>query len=586
MFPAIPAAIILAMAAPAANCSAVAKDVEFTHRQDVGMGNEVCVIGPHPALGGNDPLKAPKLAWNTGNTWRGNIALPAGATITYRFAKRPFDTANWGNATRTEFLTANQTLQVAPHTPPPWNGKTILVHLPAQQANILHRDLTNGGNWTTTPMTRIGQGRNATESLFRVDGLAPSGAELEFVFNNNATIWFNAPAPVVQGSTPLPYQGLTGPFNFRTRLDVFFVQDQQVFNYRPPADPWSANTGNRTVGSTAPNIPGRPIRIYLPRCYEQNTWKRYPVLYFHDGQNVPFPGGPFGSWDAERIAHYEISQGRMRECIIVSIPNGNAYGSNRLNEYLPDGDTIGNYANATYTGRASSYAKFLLDNIVPTLDFNFRTLGDAANTLTAGSSMGGLVSDYLGVTHPDRFGTVGIFSPAYWAADNYMTSRIIPQGSPRVFLSMGTAESSTGESSSNIYWSDAVNSYTRYISSGRAMNRDLVFAGVAGGQHNEPAWSRLLPAFYAFALDPWREANPLALELFHPQLAFENFTQNSATLRHIALFGFRHILQESPDLSSWTPWPATAASDFWEEKTILVAPSGQKRFWRLQTSAP
>jgi enterochelin esterase-like enzyme len=190
------------------------------------------------------------------------------------------------------------------------------------------------------------------------------------------------------------------------------------------------------------------------------------------------------------------------------------------------------------------------------------------------------------VTHPDRFGVVGIFSPAYWAADNYMTSRIIPQGSPRVFLSMGTAESSTGESSSNIYWSDAVNSYTRYISSGRAMNRDLVFAGVAGGQHNEPAWSRLLPTFYAFALDPWREANPLALELFHPQLAFENFTQNSATLRHLALFGFRHILQESPDLSSWTPSPATAASDFWEEKTILVAPSGQKRFWRLQTSAP
>jgi len=118
------------------------------------------------------------------------------------------------------------------------------------------------------------------------------------------------------------------------------------------------------------------------------------------------------------------------------------------------------------------------------------------------------------------------------------------------------------------------------------MNRDLVFAGVAGGQHNEPAWSRLLPAFYAFALDPWREANPLALELFPPRLAFDSFTQNSATLRHLALFGFRHILQESPDLSAWTPSPATAASDFWEEKTNQVEASGQKRFWRIQTSAP
>jgi len=584
-----PACILLALAllAPVQSfCSAVAKDMEFSITQDVGFGNEVCVIGPHPALGGNDHLKAPKLAWSAGNIWRGTIALPAGANITYRFAKRPFDTAGWGNSSRTEFLTTNQTVQVPAHIPPPWNGKTILVHLPAQQANILHRDLTHGGNWTTTPMVRIGQGRNSNESLFRIDGLAPSGAELEFVFNNNATTWFNAPAPVVQGSTPLPYQGLTGPYNFRTRLDVFFVQDQQVFNYRPPADAWSANTANWDVGSTSPGAPGRPIRIYLPRCYEQNPWKRYPVLYFHDGQNVPFPGGPFGSWDAERIAHYEISQGRMRECIIVSIPNGNAYGSNRLNEYLPDGDTIPNYAGQSYTGRASAYAKFLLDNIVPTLDFNFRTLGDAANTLTAGSSMGGLVSDYLGNTHPDRFGTVGIFSPAYWAADNYMANRTISPNKPRVFLSMGTAESSTGESSSNVYWTDAVASYSRYIAAGHAANRDILFAGVPGGQHNEPAWSRLLPAFYAFALDPWLEANPLALELFPPRLAFESFNQNSATLRHTALFGFRHILQQSPDLATWTASANSTATDFWEETTTPFVPAGPKSFWRLQSLHP
>ncbi len=570
----------------------VLKEVEFSITADVGFGNEVCVTGPHPLLGANDPPRAPKLAWNEGNVWRGKVALPAGAEISHRFIKRNFNTSAWGNATNAEALSANQTVVVPPHVAAPWTGKTIFLHSSWGQANVFHRDPTNGGNWTTTPMRRVGEGRWAGEHLYRADGVAATGAELEFVFNDGGANWLNAPAPPsdpAQGAAPAvpaPYQGLTGPFNFRTRLDVFFVQGQQVFNYRPPSDPWSANTVTGRVESTAPGVPGRDIRIYLPRCYYQNPWKRYPVVYFHDGQNIPFPGGPFGTWDAERIAHYEISQGRMRECILVSIPNGNDLGSNRLEEYLPDGDSIANYANAAYSGRASAYAKFLLDNIVPTLDFNYRTLGDAANTLTAGSSMGGLVSDYLGTKHPDRFGTVGIFSPAYWAADNYMATRSIPSKKPRVFLSMGTAESSTGESSSNVYWGDAVASYSRYISAGHAANRDILFAGVAGGLHNEPAWSRLLPEFYAFALDPRREANPLALEIHPPRLAIEISSPGSAALRHPALFGFRHILQQSPDLATWTDATPSTAEDFWEDHTIPVAPDGQKRFWRLRSVYP
>jgi predicted alpha/beta superfamily hydrolase len=212
------------------------------------------------------------------------------------------------------------------------------------------------------------------------------------------------------------------------------------------------------VGSTVANVPGRPVTIYLPRGYAQNEGKRYPVIYFHDGQNVFFPGAGFGTWDADRIAGYETSQGRMREAIMVAIPNGNAYGSDRLNEYLPDGDTITNYGGLglNFSGRASLYLQWMLDNLAPTLDFNFRTFGTSAgNTLTAGSSMGGLVCDYIGFMRPDRFGAVGIFSPAYWAAPNYLANRTLTNQPVRRFMSMGTAESSRGESSSNVYWQDA-----------------------------------------------------------------------------------------------------------------------------------
>ena len=565
------------------------KDVEFVMTNDVGLGNEVCVSGTHPLLGGNDPLKAPKLVWNPTNVWRGTIALPAGETLNYRFVRRSFSTANWGSATNLTTLSEVLSTNVPGHPPAPWTDKTVLLHSAWTNANIYWRNLTSGStNWTTTAMTAIGAGRNANELLFRGAIAAPPGAEIEFVFNNGTGTWSNAPAPPSATPTagapavPAPYQGLAAPFNFRTTLDQFFVQDGNVFNYRPPATLSAPQIITTNVGSTVTNVPGRPVTIYLPRGYAQNTWKKYPVVYFHDGQNVFFPGGPFGTWDADRIANYEISQGRMREAILVAIPNGNAYGSNRLEEYLPDGDSIV-YQGAPYSGKAAAYARWMLDNLMPTLDFNFRTFGDAANTLTAGSSMGGLVCDYLGLTRGDRFGTVGIFSPAYWAADNYMATRTVGAGNARAFLSMGTAESSAGESSSNVYWQDAVGAYSSFVRGGHSINAEVLFSGVSGGLHNEPAWSRLLPQFYAWALDPWREANPLALEMHPPELRLGTRTDGTLQLAQTTLRGFSQLVATSSDLNTWTTNAATISTEAWDTVTNDVVPAG-RQFWRMRTS--
>lgn len=566
----------------AAVASPVLKGAEFLITNDVGPGNEVCVTGPHALLGGSDPLRAPKLVWTTGNVWRGTIALPAGEAISYRFIRRNFSTTSWGSPTNTVDLTGNLSTNVPAHSPVPWTNKTVLLHSPWTNANVYWRNLTAGqSNWTTTAMTAAGAGRNATEQLFRGAIGAGPGAEIEFVFNNGADSWSNAPAPPTNATA---YQGLSGPFNFRTTLDQFFVQDGNVFNYRPPASVSPPTMITTNVGSTVANIPGRPVTIHLPRGYEQNIWKKYPVVYFHDGQNVFFPGGPFGTWDADRIANHEISQGRMREAILVAIPNGNAYGSNRLEEYLPDGDSIV-YLGSPYSGKAASYAQWMLDNLAPTLDFNFRTFGDAANTLTAGSSMGGLVCDYLGLTRANRFGVVGIFSPAYWAADNYMSTRSPGAGTARAFVSMGTAESSAGESSSNVYWQDAVGAYSSFVRGGRVINRDVLFAGTAGGLHNEPAWSRLLPQFFAWALDPWREANPLALEMHPPELRLGARTDGTLDLQRTTLRGFAQTVATSSDLTAWTTNAVSNNGEAWDAVTDSVAPS-ERQFWRMRTFLP
>jgi predicted alpha/beta superfamily hydrolase len=331
------------------------------------------------------------------------------------------------------------------------------------------------------------------------------------------------------------------------------------------------------VGSTVANIPGRPVTILLPRGYAENTWKKYPVVYFHDGQNVFFPGGPFGTWDADRIANYETSQGRMREAIMVGIPND---GANRLAEYMPNGDAVSQTA-----GKAASYLQWLVDNVTPTLDFNFRTLGDAANTIVAGSSMGGLVSDYIGFQRPDRFGTLGIFSPAYWAGPNYLANRALTNQPVRRYISMGTAESSGGQSNSNIYWQDCIAVYSRYIAVNEAANRDVLFTGVAGGLHNELAWSRLLPQFFGWALDPWREANPLALELYPPELRIAARGDGTIDLLRTTLRGCPQSMITSSNLSSWTTNDVINSGEAWDAATDKVT-TGAQQFWRLRTVAP
>lgn len=580
---------------PFALAGGIPKPVLISVTNDVGFGNEVCVLGPHPALGGNDPLKAIKLTWSAGNVWRGHVALPDGETLAYKFIRRSFVTTNWTNPNAFTDLTTTNFVQVPDHAAPPWKGKTIFLHAPWTNANLFWRNITAGEtNWTTTPMQFVGAGRAGVtgENLFLIDAVSSPGSELEFVFNNGAGTWTNAPAPpsgIASGAAPavpVPYQGLTGPFNFRTRLDVFFVQDGHIFNYRPPATLSAPQIITNNVGSTVSNIPGRPVTIHLPRGYTQNTWKKYPVVYFHDGQNVNFPGGGFGTWDTDRIANYEISQGRMREAIIVAIPNGNAYGSDRLYEYLPDGDAIINYGGLgiNFNGRASLYLQWMLDNLTPTLDFNFRTFGiSPADTLTAGSSMGGLISDYIGFQRPDRFGAVGIFSPAYWAGTNFLASRTLTNQPVCRYLYMGTAESSSGQSSANIYWQDCLNVYNRYLAVNEAVNRDLIFEGGAGGQHNEGNWSRRLPSFFAFALDPRFEANPLAAELYPPVLSVHSVRQDAAeaNLRLIALLGYQNRLQSSTDLTIWSTNALPAAENFWDQLDVLTnSATNNLMYWR------
>jgi predicted alpha/beta superfamily hydrolase len=217
------------------------------------------------------------------------------------------------------------------------------------------------------------------------------------------------------------------------------------------------------------------------------------VVYCHDGQNIFDPGGPFGSWSADKVAEEEMKAGRVRPAILVGIDNT----PDRVREYLPPPDLVpeGRPA-AGEKGRADLYARYLLEVVRPYVDQKFRTLSDRGNTLVLGSSMGGVVSHYLLQNYGDHFSGAGVFSPAFWASPRFFGESFKkPKPAGRIYLDMGTRE---GRS----YWPDVIRIYQHWVAGGAVISRDVWFQPGIGAEHNEKAWKERLPAALRFLLPP------------------------------------------------------------------------------------
>jgi hypothetical protein len=260
--------------------------VQFSITQDVGSGNEVFVSGAQRDLssGGIQPFGI-KLHWSTGNVWSGSIAIEAGAQVTYTYYRHPISTGGFcsGNSTA---ISQPVNFAVPSAAGPPYSGKFIRYFSSWSSSNLQFRDITQNGTWTQVAMQRMGQGRTSSESVFEVAGVAQSADEIEFIFNDGNGHYDNAPAPPqntpqrAAPGTPVPYQSLSPPYNYRTSLDVFAVQDGQAFNYQPPATVSPPSIATRFVDSTVSGIPGRNIHIFLPRGYIENTKQALPGSLF------------------------------------------------------------------------------------------------------------------------------------------------------------------------------------------------------------------------------------------------------------------------------------------------------------------
>ena len=239
----------------------------------------------------------------------------------------------------------------------------------------------------------------------------------------------------------------------------------------------------------------RDVIVYLPPVYEAHKEKRYSVLYLHDGQNL-FDGAtsfiPGQEWRVDETAQSLIAAGKVEPLIIVGIYNT---GKDRVDEYTPAPD-----AKYKIGGKADLYGRMLVEELKPFIDANYRTLSDARHTGLGGSSLGGLVSLYLGLKYPDVFGLLAVVSPSVWWANNYIVKYVEAERKRprvRIWLDIGTREGSNAEAAQKTVV-DARLLKEALIRKGWKPGKDLSYFEADGAEHNERAWAARVESILEF----------------------------------------------------------------------------------------
>lgn len=152
----------------------------------------------------------------------------------------------------------------------------------------------------------------------------------------------------------------------------------------------------------------RELYVYLPSSYGYNKEQKYPVLYMHDGQHVFQADSAGDSWQMHQTADYLAKYGRMEEIIIVGIAIA---PHQRLNEYFHDGPAIRQIFEPPFSGEL--YEKFVIQEVMPFINENFRTLIGPEHTAMMGSSAGGIVTYNIGFRNPHIIGNIAVLSPFF-----------------------------------------------------------------------------------------------------------------------------------------------------------------------------
>lgn len=229
----------------------------------------------------------------------------------------------------------------------------------------------------------------------------------------------------------------------------------------------------------------RTIAVYLPPRYAKEKTRRYPVLYLHDGQNLFDPGAAaFGvDWHAHVTADRLVIEGKSTPTILVGVYNT----PQRIDEYTPHFNPVREEG-----GRGAEYCRFVVEEVKPFIDHQYRTLAGREHTGVAGSSLGGLISLAMARWKPEVFSKVGALSPSLWWMESQLfadweVDAVWPMGS-RFWLDMGTEETAKDrENKAGVARCRRLVEFWKRC--GLVEEKDFRFRTIEGGHHTESAWA-------------------------------------------------------------------------------------------------
>ena len=222
----------------------------------------------------------------------------------------------------------------------------------------------------------------------------------------------------------------------------------------------------------------RKIYALLPHDYYESD-KHYPVLYLQDAQNLFNEYNPYGNWAIDKHLA-ELTSNGHGDIIVIAIDHG---GRERIQEYSPY------YHRRFGKGQGVHYAEFIINTLKPYIDKSYRTKPERRFSGIGGSSMGGLISAFIGIVHPEYFSRLMIFSPSFWYSDkiyfdafNYQYT--LPM---RMYIYGGDRESE--------YMSRHIHRFKDAVKDGDYNDSLVQYKVVINphGEHNESYWSEVFP---------------------------------------------------------------------------------------------
>ena len=176
--------------------------------------------------------------------------------------------------------------------------------------------------------------------------------------------------------------------------------------------------------------------VYTPPGYNENTDTKYPVLYLQHGGGENETGWS-NQGHANLILDNLLAEGKANPFIIV-MDNGTwrmpaqarprpQAGERPADSWPPE-------------GWADGFKNTLINDIIPMIDTNYRTLSNASNRAMAGLSMGGMQTRIITLDRSDLFSYVGMFSGGSISLEDVEKHPDFKNNIDMLFISYGSRE--------------------------------------------------------------------------------------------------------------------------------------------------